>query len=60
MQTRKQIKDEYWKIRGTAEVEYWKIKETAYAKYWKIKETAWSERNRKLKELYKEINNNKK
>ena len=44
METKQEIEDKYNKT-----------EETALAKYQKIKETALAERNRKLKELDKEI-----
>ena len=66
MKTKQEIDDEYQKIQAPAWAEYkkiqapllakyQKIEAPAFAKYHKIQATAWAERNRKLKELDKEI-----
>ena len=70
METKQQIEDEYQKIQAPAWAKYQKIKEPAWEEYhkiqapaWdeyhKIQATAWAERNRKLKELDKEVSTNK-
>jgi len=52
-ETKKQIEDEYDKIKDLALAEYRKIKDLAYAEYYKIKNPAYAERQRKLEELNK-------